>query len=30
MGPTATQEAIDDVLCALSSGLREVGLDLQR
>jgi len=24
MGPTATQEAIDDVLCALSSGLREV------
>jgi len=23
MGPTATQEAIDDVLCALSSGLRE-------
>ena len=28
MGPTATQEAIDGVLCALASALREVGLDI--
>ena len=30
MGPTADQEAIDYVLCALSSTLRGVRLDLQR